>query len=101
MPTAATTAETKVQEASQHLYEALTRRFGPLDLGADQPLVRAVSEYGQASRAGDDGRINAASALVYTALTRHFGPLDLGAQEPIVRALAEYGTACRVAGRSS
>jgi len=101
MPTTATTAETKVQEASQHLYEALTRRFGPLDLGAYQPLVRAISEYGQASRAGDDDRVSTASARVYEALTRHFGPLDLGAQEPIVLALAEYGTACRHAGQSA
>lgn len=101
MTTSTRPIETAVQAASQHLYQALTHRFGPLDLGAHQPLVKAISEYGQASRTADDERIKAAGQHVYEALTRHFGPLDLGAHEPIVRALAEYGKASRQAGAAN
>lgn len=95
------TPETRVQEASQHLYEALSHHFGPLDLGAHQPLVVAISQYAQRCRAQDDEGIALASTQVYEALTRHFGPMDLGAHQPIVVALAEYGRACRDAGPKS
>ena len=88
-----------VGEASAHLYEALTHKFGPLDLGAHQPLVKAISEYGQKCRERDEDGIREASKHVYEALTHGFGPLDLGAHQPIVKALAEYGSACREAGR--
>ena len=94
----ATTAEEGVQQASQHLYEAMTHHFGPLDLGAHQPLVMAVSEYAQRSREVDEAKIKAASTHVYEALTHHFGPRDLGAHDPVVMAISEYGAACRRAG---
>ena len=93
--------ETRVQEASQHLYEALSHHFGPLDLGAHQPLVLAISEYAQRCRQHDEAGIARASTQVYEALTLHFGPMDLGAHQPIVIALAEYGRACREAGPKS
>jgi hypothetical protein len=98
MTTSTASPEGRVSEASQHLYEALTHRFGPLDLGAHQPLVKAVSEYGTTCRAGDDATIKVASQHVYEALTHHFGPMDLGAHQPLVVALAEFGQACRRAG---
>jgi hypothetical protein len=98
MPATTPTTEDRVHVASQHLYEALTHRFGPLDLGAHQPLVKAVSEYGTASRRHDDAAVQVAGQHVYEALTHHFGPLDLSARQPIVIALAEYGAACRDAG---
>jgi len=98
MTTATDTAEARVKEASQHLYEALTHHFGPLDLGAHQPLVLAVSEYGAQCRLGDEGHVPLASQHVYEALTHHFGPRDLGAHDPLVLALAEFGEACRSAG---
>ncbi|MCE7927375.1 MAG: hypothetical protein DYG91_02580 [Chloroflexi bacterium CFX7] len=91
-------AEARVKAASTHLYEAMTHHFGPLDLGAHQPIVRAISEYAQRNREHDDAGIQQASAHVYEALSRHFGPLDLAANDPLVKALAEYGDACRAAG---
>lgn len=91
-------AEARVKHASEHLYEAMTHHFGPLDLGAHQPIVRAVSEYAQRNREHDDAAIAAASTHVYEALSHHFGPLDLSAGDPLVKALAEYGEACRAAG---
>lgn len=90
--------EEAVNRASTHLYEALTHKYGPLDVAANQPLVRAIAEYGERSRAGDDEGIRRASEHVFEALTHKFRPLDLGAQEPLVRALSEYGAACRAAG---
>jgi hypothetical protein len=90
--------EAAVKAASAHLYEAMTHHFGPLDLAAHQPLVKAISEYGQRSREHDDAGVAAASTHVYEALTRHFGPRDLSANDPVVKALAEYGNACRAAG---
>lgn len=96
--TAATTAEEAVHEASAHLYEALTHHFGPLDLGAHEPLVLAIAEYGQQCRKGDNVSIDTASKHIFEALTHHFRPLDLGAHEPITVALAEFGKACRAAG---
>lgn len=98
MTTAMLGTEDRVKEASQHLYEAMTHHFGPLDLGAHEPIVKAVAEYGQRSREGDDAKISVASQQVYEALTHHFGPRDLGAHDPIVKALAEFGEACREAG---
>jgi len=93
-----TTAEEGVQRASQQLYEAMTHHFGPLDLGAHQPLVLAVSEYALRSREGVEAKIALASKHVYEALTHHFGPRDLGAHDPVVRAISKYGAACRAAG---
>lgn len=93
-----TEAESAVKSASAHLYEAMTHHYGPLDLAAHQPLVKAISEYGQTSRAHDEDGVRLASAHVYEALTHHFGPRDLGAHDPVVMSLAEYGKACREAG---
>ena len=90
--------EAAVKQASSHLYEAMTHHYGPLDLAAHQPLVKAISEYGQKSRDHDDDGVKLASAHVYEALTHHFGPRDLAATDPVVKALAEYGQACRDAG---
>jgi len=90
--------EDAVKRASAHLYEAMTHHYGPLDLSAHQPLVRAISEYGQRSREHNDEGVSQASTHVYEALTHHFGPRDLGANDPVVMALAEYGKACRDAG---
>jgi hypothetical protein len=33
------------------VYEALTRHFGPRDLSANDPVVKALAEYGNACRA--------------------------------------------------
>ncbi len=90
--------EAAVKKASAHLYEAMTHHYGPLDLAAHQPLVKAISEYGQRSREHNDDGVKLASAHVYEALTHHFGPRDLAANDPVVKALAEYGQACRDAG---
>ena len=87
-----------VPQASERLYEALTHHFGPMDLGATDPLVIALSELGQRSREGDEVAVDAASRLVYEALTRHQGNRDFGATAPFVVALAEYKDACRSAG---
>lgn len=87
-----------VQEAGERLYAALTHHFGPLDLSADQPLVRAVVEYGERCREGDDEAIGKASARIWEVLSHHKERLDLGARDPVVQALSEYGTACRAAG---
>ena len=96
-PTAPTTIT--AEQAGQRLYEAFTHHFGPLDLGAHQPVVVAIAEYAQRCREGDEAAISLASTHVYEALTRHFGPMDLGAHDPLVVALAEYGRAQRDAGR--
>ncbi len=90
--------EDNVHQASAHLYEALTHHFGPLDLGAHEPLVLAIAEYGQRCRKGDEALIHQASEHIYEAMTHHFGPRDLGAHDHITVALAEYGQACRAAG---
>lgn len=90
--------EATVKDASRALYEAMTHHFGPLDLGAHQPLVKAISEFGMQNRSGDEASIALASQHVYEALTHHFGPRDLGAHDPVVVAIAAYGTACREAG---
>lgn len=90
--------EAGVKQASARLYEAMTHHYGPLDLSAHQPLVKAISEYGQRSREHDEDGVKLASAHVYEALTNHFGPRDLAANDPVVIALAEYGQACRDAG---
>jgi len=91
-------AQPSVEEASAHLYEALTHHFGPLDLSADQPLVRAISEYGQACREHDEEAIAKASERIWEVLSHHSERLDLGADDPLVKALSEYGAACRAAG---
>ena len=93
--------EAAVKQASQALCEAMTHHFGPLDLGAHQPLVKAISEFGAQNRAGDAEAAAQASWHVYEALTHHFGPRDLGAHDPVVVAIAAYGTACREAGPRS
>ncbi len=93
-----TTETLTVERASAHLYEALTHHFGPLDLGANDPLVRAITEYGQRCREGDEERIHEASAHVWEVLSHHQERLDLGASDPLVKALAEFGEACRREG---
>lgn len=95
------TAVKTVREASDHLYEALTHHFGPLDLSAQDPVVRAIVAYGERCREGDEAAIKAASTQVYEELTHHFGRVDFGAHDPVVVALAEYGQACRAEGQRS
>ena len=87
-----------VSQASAHLYEALSHHFGPLDLSATDPVVRAISEYGQRCREHDEEGMKTASAHVDEALTHHFGPRDFGANDPVMFALSEYGQACKEAG---
>jgi hypothetical protein len=94
-------AETRVRDASTHLYAALTKHFSPLDLGADQPIVKSLSEYQAAARRHDDTSMNDASKHIYQALTARRGNLDLDAHDEFVRALSEYGTACKAAGPRS
>ena len=87
-----------VPQASTRLYEALTHHFGPMDLAADDPLVIAISDYGQHSREGDEVAIRAASNHLYEVLTHHQGNRDFGAHDPVVIAIVEYKEACRAAG---
>lgn len=87
-----------VHEASTHLYEAMTHHFGPVDLSATDPVVRAVTEFGQRCREHDAAGEAVASAHVYEALSHHFGPRDFAANDPLVVALSEYAQACREAG---
>jgi hypothetical protein len=91
-------AHPTVHQASTHLYEALSHHFGPVDLSANDPIVRAISEFGQRCREHDGAGEAAASAHVYEALSRHFGPRDFAANDPLVVALSEYAQACRDAG---
>jgi hypothetical protein len=93
-----TEAHPTVQAASQHLWEALSRHRITMDIGANDPLVVAISAYGQASREGGAEAIDAASKRVWEELSRHKTTLDLGAGDPLVKALAEYGEACRREG---
>ncbi len=93
-----TDAEARVKTASGHLYEAFTHKFGPLDLGPHQPIVKAISEFGQRSREADDEAIHKAGEHIYEAMTHHFGKIDLGAHDPLIIAIAEFGKACRGAG---
>jgi hypothetical protein len=90
--------EEAVKKASAKLYEAMTHHYGPLDLAAHQPIVKAISEYGQRSREHNEDGVKTASTHVYEALTKHYGPQDLSANDGVVKALAEYGDACRKAG---
>ena len=92
------TTSLSVPQASERLYEALSHHFGPMDLGATDPLVIAISEYGQRSREGEPTAIEVASRHVYEALTRHQGNRDFSATSPFVVALADYKDACRFAG---
>ena len=92
------TADPTVSQASAHLYEALSRHAGNLDLSATDPLVRAISEYGQANREHDDEKVQRASKHVWEELSKHRITMDLGAQDPVVRALSEYGEACKREG---
>lgn len=87
-----------VSQASSHLYEALTHHAGNRDFDAHDPLVLAISRYGEACRQHDDAAVEAASTDVYEELTRHAGKIDLGAHDPFVVALAEFGAACRREG---
>lgn len=90
-----------VSEASTHLFEAFTHRFGPLDSSGHQPIIKAISDYAAASRAHDEEAREAASREVYVALTHQFGKIDLGAHEPFVVALSEYGAACAAEGEKA
>lgn len=96
----ASTQPRSVSDASAHLYEAFTRHFGPLDLSAHQPIVKAVSDYAAAARSHDQEKLHTASNEVYVAVTHQFGPRDFGANDPFVVALAEYGAACAAEGQS-
>jgi hypothetical protein len=87
-----------VHEASEHLMEAITHQFGVKDISAHDPLVMAIVDYGDHSRAHDDAGVHAASEHIYVALTHHFGPRDFGSHEPFVMALTAYGQACRAEG---
>lgn len=87
-----------VHSASQHLWEAFSHHQVTLDVSAHDPIVKAVSAYGQACREGRQGEIDAASRHVWEELTKHKTTLDLGADDPLVKALAEYGEACRREG---
>jgi hypothetical protein len=87
-----------VSEASAHLYEALSHHKGVMDLGASDPLVRAIAAYGQACRAHDEAAVHTASQHVWEELSKHKITLDLGADDPVVWALSEFGEACRREG---
>jgi hypothetical protein len=89
---------TSVHEASEHLMDTLRQHFGIKDVAANDPLVRAIVEYGDRERARDDVGVHSASEHLYAELTHHFGPRDLGAHEPFVEALTAYGQACRAEG---
>ena len=69
-----------------------------MDLAANDPLVMAISEYGQHSREGDEVAIKAASNHLYEVLTHHQGNRDFDAHDPVVIAIVEYKEACRAAG---
>ena len=92
------TPATTVAEASKHLWEALSHHSVTLDLGANDPVVRSISAYGQACREHDETKVSAASKHVWEELSHHATTLDLGAHDPVVMALAEYGEACRNEG---
>jgi len=87
-----------VSEASRHLYEALTHHAGNRDFDAHDPLVLAISAFGEKCRQHDEEAIKAASRHLYEELTRHFGPRDFDAHDPLVHAISEYGDACRAEG---
>jgi hypothetical protein len=87
-----------VEEASKNLQEALARHRGPVDFSVDDPVVRAITEYGDRCRKHDDAGAAEASRKVYEAITRHIGPRDFASDERLVRALSEYGAACRAQG---
>jgi hypothetical protein len=91
-------AQLDVHTASQHLWEALSHHQITMDVGAHDPLVLAISAYGQACREGVQEKIDAASRRVWEELSKHRTTLDLGADDPVVKALAEYGEACRREG---
>ena len=69
-----------VSEASRHLWEALSHHAVTLDLAANDPLVLAISAYGQACREHDQARTDFASKRVWEELSRHRVTLDLGAR---------------------
>ena len=94
-PLSTLTPRERFRQASEHLYNALRDAFGR-SLGADQPIVRAISEYGAACRRGEDWR--AASEHVHRALRFQLGAA-FGADQPIIQALSEYGQACRDLGK--
>jgi hypothetical protein len=91
-------AQLDVHTASQHLWEALSHHQITMDVSAQDPLVMAISAYGQACRERDQEKIDAASRHVWEELSKHKTTLDLGADDPVVKALAEYGEACRREG---
>jgi hypothetical protein len=91
-------ADLDVHTASQHLWEALSHHQITMDIGAHDPLVMAISGYGQACREADDSAIDAASKKVWEELSKHRTTLDLGAEDPLIKALAEFGAACRREG---
>jgi hypothetical protein len=94
----ATGTPVSVHDASQHLWEAMSHHQITLDMSASDPIVRAVTAYGQACREQDAAAIKATSAHVWEELSHHSVTLDLGADDPLVKALSEYGEACKREG---
>ncbi|MFN0146008.1 MAG: hypothetical protein ACKVT1_05825 [Dehalococcoidia bacterium] len=92
------TSPMTVKEASQHLWEALSHHSVTMDMSASDPLVRAITRYGQTCREHGEEAVKAASAHVWEELSHHSVTLDLGANDPVIKALAEYGEACRHEG---
>ena len=95
--TAATPTLTR-PEASKRLYEALSHHSVTLDLGARDPLVVAIVEYGDRCHAQDDAGRAKASQHIYEALTHRGGKTDFDARDEFTRALAAYGEACWAEG---
>ena len=93
-----TSSPMTVAEASKHLWEALSQHKITLDLGAQDPVVRAVSAYGQACREQDAVKTSDTSKKIWEELSHHSVTLDFSASDPMVKALAEYGEACRHEG---
>ena len=92
------TAPLSVKEASQHLWEALSHHSVTMDMSASDPLVRAITQYGQTCREHGEEAVKTASAHVWEELSHHSVTLDLGANDPLMKALSEYGDACRREG---
>lgn len=91
-------AELTTAQASKHIWEALSHHQVTLDLDAHDPVVIAISAYGQAHREHDEEKIASTSKKIWEELSRHRITMDLGAGDPLVKAIAEYGEACKREG---
>ncbi len=94
----ATAAPADLKSASTHLWEQLSHHSITMDLGAGDPVVRGIAEYGQACRSHEETRIATASRHLYEAMSHRSLTLDLGASDPLVRAIVAYGDACKAEG---